>query len=429
MFDSAERYPAGKCHPGTREEVQAIILDWINDPNPVENMLWLYGPAGAGKSSIAQSIAEIIRDLEKRYAASFFFARSVVGRNGPTTLLPTLAYQIAIQIPDVRDFVNDAVLTDPTITAKSLDIQLKTLIADPLARCSAVPHTPTVVIDGLDECGNSHTQRDVLRLVSKAITEHRVPLRFLVVSRPEFWIRTAFDGDPLKHLAKRVSLGDSVDTDNDIKTYLEDGFTKIYANNLDVMNSIKKPWPPSNVIDRLVKEASGQFIYATIVLKFVGASSDFSDPQAQLDMISQPGPTRSSAFGELDNLYSIILSLYPRRDSLLTVLGGLLTGSSPKAIQLFLGVSSTEVYLVLRAVSALVIVQNYQSLPGDLDVDAVYGNRDVEVSFCHLSFREFLQDKSRSGPFWIDAQSLSARLIDSFIQTVVESMDGISQNS
>ncbi|KAH9484715.1 hypothetical protein JR316_0001615 [Psilocybe cubensis] len=427
MFDSAERYPVGKCYPGTREEVQTIILDWINDPDPDEHVLWLFGSAGVGKSSIAQSIAEIARDLGKRYAASFFFARSVAGRNGATTLFPTLAYQIAIQIPDARDLVNDAVLADPTITTKSLDVQLRTLIIGPLSCLTSISHTPTVIVDGLDECGNSQTQRDVLRLLAKAITEHRVPLRFLVVSRPEYWIRTAFDGDLLNHITKRVSLSDSIDADNDIKAYLEDGFNEIYTNNLDIMASINKPWPPPNVITHLVNEASGQFIYATTILKFVGSSSDFSDPQAQLDMITQPGPTRSSAFGELDNLYSTILSLYPRRDSLLAVLGGLITGSTPKAIELFLGVSSVEFQLVLRAISALVTVKIWDFSPGEPEVDAVYGDRDPEVSFCHLSFREYLQDKSRSSLFWVDTQAYAGKLIDGFSQSVIECIDGSSQ--
>jgi len=33
MHDSAERYPPGKCHSGTREKIINNIMDWINDPN------------------------------------------------------------------------------------------------------------------------------------------------------------------------------------------------------------------------------------------------------------------------------------------------------------------------------------------------------------------------------------------------------------
>ncbi|PPQ85680.1 hypothetical protein CVT25_002131 [Psilocybe cyanescens] len=430
MFDSAERYPAGKCHPGTREEVQGIILDWINEPLPAENIFWLHGPAGAGKSSIAQSIAEIIRETEKRYAGSFFFARGVLGRDGASALFATLAYQIATHISDVRNIVDDIVGADPTLPTKSLDVQLKDLIADPLSKSSSsFAHTPTIVIDGLDECGNSHTQRDVLRLIGKSVAEYQIPLRFLIVSRPEFWIRNAFDEDPLVQITKGFSLGDPGDVDSDIEAYLQDGFAEIYANNWDVMASVETPWPPFDVIQHLVKEASGQFIYANIVLKFVGASSDFSDPQIELDLITQPGPTRSSAFQELDNLYSAILSLYPRRESLLVVLGGLLTGSSPTAIELFLGVSSTEFNLVLRAVSALVKVQKARPSLDDPDMDKVYGNRAVDVSFCHLSLHEFLQDKSRSGPFWIDVHLIYKRLIEGFVRSIMETVDGKFQHS
>ncbi|KDR80401.1 hypothetical protein GALMADRAFT_1196040 [Galerina marginata CBS 339.88] len=56
MHDSAERYPAGRCHRGTREESTNAILDWIIDQNPTYDVLWLYWPAGAGKSAIMKTI-------------------------------------------------------------------------------------------------------------------------------------------------------------------------------------------------------------------------------------------------------------------------------------------------------------------------------------------------------------------------------------
>ena len=40
-------------------------MDWVEDANKVALILWIYGPAGAGKSkfTIAQTIAELLEDF------------------------------------------------------------------------------------------------------------------------------------------------------------------------------------------------------------------------------------------------------------------------------------------------------------------------------------------------------------------------------
>jgi energy-coupling factor transporter ATP-binding protein EcfA2 len=69
--------------------------------------LWLFGPAGAGKSALAQMIAGICHG-EGRLAASFFFSRPSPKRSDSTSLIATIAYQIALNIPASRSFIEDA---------------------------------------------------------------------------------------------------------------------------------------------------------------------------------------------------------------------------------------------------------------------------------------------------------------------------------
>ncbi|KDR77877.1 hypothetical protein GALMADRAFT_65493, partial [Galerina marginata CBS 339.88] len=270
MHDSGERYPAGKCHPGTREEVLADILKWINDPFPQTEVLWLWGSAGAGKSAIMQTIAEILLELyRERYAASFFFARGVPKRAQGGLLFSTLAYQIALHVPGMRECIDRAMVIDPTLPSKSMDIQLQSLIVHPLSQCPHLPvHTPTIIIDGLDECHDSDVQHTILSLIAKALTVSRIPVRFLIASRPEYWIREIFDGVPLVDITQRISLSNSRNVDKDIRKFLEEEFEKIYAKNASIMSHVLKPWPSSTVMNRLVYNASGQFIYASTVLKF-----------------------------------------------------------------------------------------------------------------------------------------------------------------
>jgi len=76
FHNSFERFDPPKCHPHTREAFREKILKWVMkkvDTNAF--VLWLYGAAGAGKSVIAQTIAEVCHEL-KLLLVSFFFSRT-----------------------------------------------------------------------------------------------------------------------------------------------------------------------------------------------------------------------------------------------------------------------------------------------------------------------------------------------------------------
>lgn len=95
MHDSLARYPPPWCHPRTREKILRIIMDWVDRDADTSQptIMWLRGPAGAGKSesAIAQTIAECYKD--SRLAASFFFLRNSPDRGVADRLFLTLAWQ------------------------------------------------------------------------------------------------------------------------------------------------------------------------------------------------------------------------------------------------------------------------------------------------------------------------------------------------
>jgi len=423
--DSAERYPAGKCHPGTREEIIKTILKWINDPSPSSDALWLYGSAGAGKSAIMQTIAELLREWHKeRYAGSFFFTSGKSGCDQGSALFCTLAYQIAIYVPGMREAVNNAMVADITLPTKSMETQIQSLVVESFNRCQFPPaHTPTILIDGLDECQGSDTQRAILKLVANAKTSAGVPLRFLIASRPEFWIRDEFDRQPLFDITQRLELSNSRQASLDVKKYLEDGFAEIYDKNLDIMAGVQRPWPPTKMIDRLVSDASGQFVYASTILKFVG--TEFCDPQTQLDIISTPGPLHASAFSDLDRLYTKILSAYPRRASLIRVLGGLLVDAQPSTIEKCFGVEHGELNMVLRATSSLLSREEEVIVDQDEDLELIYGRKTPRISLCHRSFQEYLMDRNRSGEFAINLQVVTDKLFNHFFDLIINGLIGV----
>src|SRR6266511_1541104 len=64
-----------RCHPGTRVAILNRLSSWVKDSESSVHVSWLYGPAGAGKSAIAYSLAECL-NAEGLLAGSFFFFRS-----------------------------------------------------------------------------------------------------------------------------------------------------------------------------------------------------------------------------------------------------------------------------------------------------------------------------------------------------------------
>ena len=92
-------------------------MDWILELNVDDQnaaIMWLYGPAGAGKSAIMHAIARCC-DLQKLLLASFFFSRSDPACSTAKSLIATIAYQIAINIPRTGKMIFDTIGQDPLI--------------------------------------------------------------------------------------------------------------------------------------------------------------------------------------------------------------------------------------------------------------------------------------------------------------------------
>ena len=284
---------------------------------------------------------------------------------------------------------------DPILHTKSSDVQLRTLIVNAFQKLSPVPqHSYLVIIDGLDECRDKAIQQSILRLLCETITVHKLPLRFLIGSRPESHIRTSFDQESLYTTTHRVVLDDTFNPGRDIRVFLKDGFTKICAEN-SILCHVENPWPSEGIIDLLVQRSSGQFIYAATVLKFIGA--DFCSPTKQLALVLKPDPT---AFSDLDQLYTQILSVYPSTVNVVQVLGFIIAFDKkhlPEVIEDILEMEKGELKLVLRGLSSLMKDENGERLHKRV-------TSYVIPDFAHASFSDYLFDSSRSGPFHINRQ-------------------------
>ena len=283
---------------------------------------------------------------------------------------------------------------NPTLHAKSMNVQLQTLIVDAFQSLSPLPQRSyLVIIDGLDECHDKATQQLILRLLCETITVHKLPLRFLIGSRPESHIRASFDQESLYTITHRVVLDETFNPGRDIRVFLQDGFAKICAEN-SILSHVEQPWPSEGIIDLLVQRSSGHFIYAATVLKFVGA--DFCSPTKQLALVLKPD---STAFSDLDQLYTQILSVYPGTVNIVQVLGIIIASGEnhlPEMIEAILGMEEGELQQVLRGLSSLMSEGKWYLNKGVTSY--------VIPRFAHASFSDYLFDSSRSGPFHVNLQ-------------------------
>jgi hypothetical protein len=369
-------------------------MKWIQREEDLDAfIMWLYGPAGAGKSAIAETIAEMCED-EMILLASFFFSRNDPSRCTAKPLIATIAYQITSNLPDVRDAILSAIERDPLIFSKSIAVQVKSLIVVPLQRLAETgffdePTSPRlIIIDGLDECSDPKVQRNILDVLANSQRQYRLPLVFLIVSRPEKHISLAFSTGLLSSVTTRVALDNSYLPDDDIKLFLADKFQEIKSTH-PLHAHILPQWPCPDVFNQLVEKSSGQFIYASTVIHYV--SSIRHKPMDRLDIVlGICPPQKNLPFAELDALYMHILA-------------------GVEEIEPVLEIFSTILFLNPRYNFDTADIEEFLSLqPGDIEL--YFGDLsslvdilpNQKIRILHASLTDFLVDHTRSNQFWIN---------------------------
>jgi len=416
FHNSAERYDPPKCHPHTREAVLKRIMLWVDDPANEAQIMWMFGPAGAGKSAIAQSIADICFQQGK-LAASFFFSRNASGRNNETQFISTLVYQLVLSIPEIQDAVNKALEDDRHLLSRSLDVQAQSLITKPLndflVSSSETgfqnPRPRLIVVDGLDECGEAKNQRYVLDVLSTVTRDLTYPLLLLVASRPEQIIRDSFSKESICPITTRLALDDTYKPDADIERFLRSKFHEVIMNHpagADILSG----WPSDNDIRRLVEKSSGQFIYASTVVKFV--ESTCHHPQERLEVVfGLITPEIATPFAELDALYDQILTTVIQIEKALDILMALMLlrqlPPRPDILDHFFSYRPGLTRTILSGLHSIL------HLPPKED-------RTGEIHIFHASLSDFLLDAKRSGRFFIDLTKSRTAIAKKVLEILVK---------
>ncbi|KAJ2928566.1 hypothetical protein H1R20_g8512, partial [Candolleomyces eurysporus] len=402
------------CLPGTRTIIINHIEEFIaqaGGPNCLR-LAWLSGPAGAGKTCIQRSVAQECL-AGTILGGTFFFGRDS-GRDSADGLVATLAHQFCSAIPGFREAVLRSIALDLSIFSKSLLVQLQRLIFDPLEDIGESQEwiqPKAVIVDGLDECRDTAQRKQVIRVLH-ALTQHSTfPFCVVVSSRPELDILTTFAEEPIWSNMKRFRLHGYA-SDEDILFYLVDEFSRIRRTH-PAGHILPASWPAQEVLEMLVKMASGQFIFVSTIINYVGNGKGHPNILLTniLDAISTPKRPMAALpnpFADLDALYTQILSVsginrthlrlvlhaipeiwrIVETNSLLTESGGLDLGPSPLMLDTFFGLLPGTTNIILSQLPALIHVPNQHQTDTH---GAAY------IRFYHKSMEDYLKAPGRSG--------------------------------
>ena len=287
------------CLSQTRVDVLEFIVDWVEDPADQQNVLWVHGLAGSGKSTLSTTIASIFGDAEK-LGAFLFFDRDVSERNDPTVVIRTLAYQLGCADPQLGGAIRAVVDRNSNILMSPLSLQFRKLILGPTSSLVARSLPVVIVFDALDECGTAATRSSLLELLAKDFGNLPPFIRTIVTSRAEVDICNALE---YQHNVLVYELDVTSPANfNDILSYFRHRMTLIRTHKKHLHLNVE--WPGEEALSKLVERASGLFVWASTASEFINGH----EPRRRLDVVLQ-GNTGPSAVAALDALYKTALEV------------------------------------------------------------------------------------------------------------------------
>ena len=371
------------CLKGTRESVLSKAEKWAE--NSEASIFWLHGLAGTGKTTIAQTVAEILF-ADGRLGASFFCSRNSEDRSDLQLVFPTLAFQLAQQCPKFRSSLIHLLQSNPDITYQSLQDQVEKFLIEPFRSANI---STVIVIDALDECRDEDLGPDVLSALGKLVLD--IPrVKLFITSRPETHIVTGFDG-PLRHLTG-VFILHQVKPDivnQDICHFFEHELSKLAQR-----HGGKEGWPTVEQLNWLSQRTAGFFVHAVATVNVL--DHHLETPWAQLDTIMEfsestayEGEAKLKGRSSLDTLYVSILqkSFHDNKAkddiivrSVLSCVALATDPLSPPSIATLMGLNDHNVRRILELTRSLLVLPSNPKEP---------------VRPFHKSFPDFITDRNR----------------------------------
>ena len=156
----------------------------------------MVGGAGEGKTALLLTFADLCR-RQKRSVGAFFASNRIADCSNVNRIVATLAVQLMQALPSTAKYIDKALRDDPHLLSKGREVQMNALIVEPIKRVERImrflaaitfglkAYPTLIVIDGLDEVEGKDIQADLIKIIGNTMKDVRLPLRFLIASRPE----------------------------------------------------------------------------------------------------------------------------------------------------------------------------------------------------------------------------------------------------
>ena len=297
-----------KYQEGTRISVFEKIELWLNDRTSKNRVMVISGDAGMGKSVISAVVCQRMRHAG-RLTGSHFCQHNKARPRNPKIMLQSLAYQLSEFLPPYKRELVKALSRNLGEDINNLEVGelFELLFEEPLINVDDPGRSLLMVIDGLDE-SEYKGRNELLDVIANQFSTLPGWVRFCVTTRPEINI-----ADRLKKFNPVLLEQDDRENVGDIRLFLERQLCSVIQSSFQEV-----------VVDALVREAAGHFLYAYLMADFIKENVLLLTPE-ELGRILPSGVSSvyQSYFERLENELKI------GEDQFLTFLSALAAAREP----------------------------------------------------------------------------------------------------
>ncbi|EIW79015.1 hypothetical protein CONPUDRAFT_166851 [Coniophora puteana RWD-64-598 SS2] len=400
-YDSNARRPYSQCLPGTRVELLDALETSLTRGN--QRFVWLFGGSGSGKSSVAYSIAERLRNTES-LATTFFFSRKYFARSNTDRVFLSLAYQIGLLHHRARNCIIKAIRWNPSLlTAEASPLQQKeALVVEPLKELQHVwEGGRTMIFDAADEGeDNRGVQiKDLANELAELLRDPTIPISsVLFTSRPRSYLQNLTRHSDIANLVTIHQI-EHFDASHDVELFLRYQFQDIYDIR-DISFVHPHPWPSQNVLDTLLHQIKGQFVVASTICNLVRNAIDPADClNLVANMYEGEVDPIDVDLGNINSIYRYILSGGDPQcqSSDAETLADVVALAEPLPLSDICKLFTRDVGQNLVHLSPIVHIPSAESLG--------------PVQIHHTSLRDYFSQSSLSGDFYVDPAHSHQRLV------------------
>ncbi|CAE6399051.1 unnamed protein product, partial [Rhizoctonia solani] len=367
------------CARDTRANILNELEQWSLDPTK-PNIFWLNGTAGMGKTTIAYTFAQSLRE-RGALGATFFCVRASGECRDARRIIPAVAYQLAQYLFSFRSALLDVLENEHSMKLESIADQCEQLIKEPLSRIKGGMTTwPIIVIDGLDECSSSSEVETMLDMLFRVVPN--LPIKVLVTSRPEPNIRRGIvaQSDQSRSICVLREIDDSP-VEVEVEQYLHEALG----------NSVSE-----HDLSRLSRLSGGWFICAVTLVRYLFRQGNIVDQGRLEAALTLPSDSENRHL-DIDRLYTMILdsAVYgpdqepEDQEQMRLIIWTALRVREPVSVDTLAALTGIEV------TKANILLEPLYSI---LYMSQATGT----ITTLHASFPDFMFDKARSAKFYCD---------------------------